>query len=72
MVGQGHRAVQLFFVSRDDVRRFAPADEIDPDYGAALREASAAGVEVLAYAARVTPDTLEVGRRLEVRLDARG
>lgn len=70
MVAEGHRAVQLFFVSRDDVRRFSPADDIDPAYGAALREAVEAGVEVLAYSARVTPDTLDVGRRLELRLAA--
>jgi len=70
MVAAGHRAVQLFFVSRDDVRRFAPADDIDPAYGAALREAAEVGVEVLAYAARVTPDTLDVGRRLDVQLAA--
>jgi sugar fermentation stimulation protein A len=70
MVEQGHRAVQFFFVSRDDVRSFAPADEIDPAYCAALRAAAAAGVEVLAYAARVTPDTLDIGRRLDLRLAA--
>ncbi|HVS17099.1 MAG TPA: DNA/RNA nuclease SfsA [Planctomycetota bacterium] len=70
MVAQGHRAVQFFFVSRDDVRCFAPADEIDPAYCAALRVAAEAGVEVLAYSARVTPDTLDVARRLEVRLAA--
>lgn len=68
MVADGHRAVQFFFVSRDDVRTFAPADEIDPEYGAALREAAAAGVEVLAYSARVSPGALELHRPLEVRL----
>jgi len=67
MVAQGHRAVQFFFVSRDDVRAFAPADDIDPAYGAALREAARAGVEVLAYSARVAPGTLELHRPLELR-----
>lgn len=68
MVAAGHRAVQFYFIGRDDVTRFAPADEIDPDYGAALREAAAAGVEVLAYSARVSPGALELGRRLEPAL----
>lgn len=68
MVAQGHRAVQFFFVSRDDVTDFAPADEIDPEYAAALREAAAAGVEVLAYSARVSPGALELGRRLALGL----
>lgn len=68
VVAAGHRAVQLYFVSRGDVRRFAPADDIDPAYGAALREAAGSGVEVLAYCARVRPDSLELHRRLPVEL----
>lgn len=68
MVAQGHRAVQFFFVSRDDVEFFAPADAIDPAYAAALRTAAGAGVEVLAWSARVSPGALELHRRLELRL----
>jgi sugar fermentation stimulation protein A len=64
----GHRAVQLYFVSRSDVRRFTPADAIDPAYGAALRAAAEAGVELLAYCARVRPSSLELTRRLPVEL----
>lgn len=70
MVAEGHRAVLLFHVSRGDVARFAPADDIDPEYGAALREAARAGVEVLAYAARVAPDELTLAERLPVALGA--
>ena len=68
VVAQGHRAVQLFLVSRSDVRRFVPADAIDPAYGAALRKAARAGVELLAYCARVRPDSIAVHRRLPVEL----
>lgn len=68
VVKAGHRAVQFFFVSRDDVTRFAPADEIDPAYSAELRRAAEAGVEVMAWAARVTPDAIELVRELEVDL----
>lgn len=68
MVAAGHRAVQFFFVSRDDAREFAPADEIDPGYGAALREAARAGVELIAYSARVTPASLELHRKLRLRV----
>ena len=49
-------------------RQAAPADEIDPAYGAALREAAAGGVELLAYSARVRPDRLEIHRRIPVTL----
>ncbi|MBK8180309.1 MAG: DNA/RNA nuclease SfsA [Planctomycetes bacterium] len=64
----GHRAVQFFFVSRADVDAFSPAEDIDPAYAAGLRRAAAAGVEILAYRARVRPESLTLERRLEVRL----
>lgn len=56
MVAQGQRAVIFFCVQRGDVARVRPADEIDPVYGDTLRQALAAGVEALAYRARVTPE----------------
>lgn len=68
MVAKGHRAVQLFFVSRADTRRFRPADAIDPEYGRGLREAAARGVEVMAWSARVRPESIELGRCLPVEL----
>lgn len=70
MVREGHRAVQFFLVSRDDVEAFAPADDIDPAYGEGLREAAAAGVELLAYSTHATPSSLELVRALPVGLDA--
>jgi len=66
--GEGARAVQFFLVGRGDVESFQPADDIDPAYGAALREAARAGVEILAYATQVRPDALELGGALEVNL----
>ena len=68
MVAAGHRAVQFFFISRDDVTRFRPADQIDPAYGEALRGAADAGVEVLAYTSRVEPGSIEVHRKIPVVL----
>jgi len=64
----GKRAVQFFFVSRGDVEVFRPADAIDPEYGRALRRAARAGVEVLAYTARVEARRLELLRPLAVEL----
>ena len=66
MVAEGHRAVMFFLVSRGDVTSFAPADEIDPAYGETLREVVAAGVEALAYATRVTPQSFEIAGPLSV------
>jgi sugar fermentation stimulation protein A len=63
---RGMRAVQLYCVQRGDVREVRPADAIDPVYGNTLREAMAAGVEVLAYRAKVAPDEIRLAERIEV------
>jgi sugar fermentation stimulation protein A len=68
MVRAGHRAVQFFFVSRGDVDRFRPADEIDAEYGKALRKVARAGVELLAYSTRVRRASIQLDRRLEIVL----
>ena len=62
----GMRPVQLYCVQRGDVREVRPADGIDYEYGRTLREAIAAGVEVLAYRARVTPDEIRLAQRIPV------
>ena len=64
--GQG--AALVFVVQRGDCAAFRPADEVDPEYGAWLRRALAAGVGVLAYQARVTPRGITLTRRLELVL----
>ncbi|MCY1268967.1 Sugar fermentation stimulation protein A [compost metagenome] len=64
---QGMRAVQLYCVNLSGIEAVRAADEIDPAYAAALREAVAAGVEVLAYGVELTPDEVRVCRRLDVR-----
>ncbi len=71
-IERGNRAVQFFFVSRDDVAIFRPADEIDPDYCDTLRLAAEAGVELLAYTAKVEPGRIELGRPLEIELGGSG
>ncbi|MEX1025454.1 MAG: DNA/RNA nuclease SfsA [Planctomycetota bacterium] len=68
VVREGHRALQLFFVSRDDVERFRPAYEIDPAYCAKLVEVASKGVEVRAFTALVTPAELTLHRELPVDL----
>jgi sugar fermentation stimulation protein A len=63
----GYRAALCFCVQRDDVREVRPADAIDPTYGRTLREAAAAGVEILAYAARMDEREAVLYRRVPVR-----
>jgi sugar fermentation stimulation protein A len=58
--------VQLYCVQRGDVDEVRPADGIDVEYGRMLREAIAAGVEVLAYRARVSRDEIRLVQRITV------
>lgn len=65
---RGARAALLFIVSRSHVDRVRPADEVDPTYGAALRRAAAAGVELYALSTLLSPTGLSLGPRLPVVL----
>jgi len=65
---QGVRAVQLYCVNLSGIEAVRPAQEVDPGYAQALREAVAAGVEVLAYGSSLSPEAIRLERRLEVRL----
>lgn len=65
----GVRAVQLYCVNLSGIDAVRPADEIDSVYAAALREAVAAGVEVLAYGVALTPEQMWVDRPLPVLLE---
>ncbi|MCB1306805.1 MAG: DNA/RNA nuclease SfsA [Leptospiraceae bacterium] len=46
------RAVLLFLVQRSDGDDFRAAEEVDPEYARALRQAHRAGVEMLVYGTR--------------------
>ncbi|AZD69448.1 sugar fermentation stimulation protein A [Pseudomonas chlororaphis] len=65
----GIRAVQLYCVNLSGVEAVRPAEEIDPGYAAALREAVASGVEVLAYGVSLTAEEVCIDRRLDVLLN---
>lgn len=55
--GEGFGAEIVFVVQREDCSGFAPADEIDPEYGRLLREARDAGVVVRALACDIDPES---------------
>jgi len=67
---KGLRPVQLYCVQRSDVKEVRPADGIDYEYGRTLREAIAAGVEVLAYRAKITPEEITLRDRIRVVIPA--
>jgi sugar fermentation stimulation protein A len=65
---EGSRAVQLYVVQRGDCRQVEPAEDIDPRYAEALRDAARAGVEVLAVRAKVSPTGIALDGPLPVKL----
>ncbi|MEE4661105.1 MAG: DNA/RNA nuclease SfsA [Halieaceae bacterium] len=62
----GERAVILFCVFHEGIRCVQPADHIDPAYGEALRSAETAGVEPLAWRARVSTGGITLEEPLPV------
>ncbi|MCP1651993.1 MULTISPECIES: DNA/RNA nuclease SfsA [Pseudomonas aeruginosa group] len=65
---EGMRAVLLYAVNLSEIEAVRPAKEIDPAYAAALVEARNAGVEVLAYGARIDTREIVLDRPLQVLL----
>ena len=65
---QGYGAYVLFVIQMADVKYLHPNDVTDPSFGAALREAAAAGVQVLAMDCAVTEDSMEIRLPVLVRL----
>ena len=64
----GFGAYVLFVIQMADVKHLHPNDATDPDFGAALREAAAAGVEIMAMDCAVTPDSMVLRSPVEVKL----
>lgn len=64
---EGVRAVLLYCVNLTGIDAVRPAEEIDPGYAAALREAVQAGVEVLAYGVQLTAEEIFIDRPLQLR-----
>jgi sugar fermentation stimulation protein A len=65
---RGDRACLLYIVQRGDCDAVEPADDIDPEYAAALRAAARQGVELFALRARVSAKAITLEKRLPVLL----
>ena len=64
----GYGAYVLFVIQMADVRYLHPNDATDPAFGKALREAAAAGVQVIAMDCHVTEDSMVIQNPVNVRL----
>ena len=66
MVAQGHRAVNLYLLQRDDCPQFTLAEDIDPTYADRARCARQAGVTMLAYNCNVSLDAITVKEKVTI------
>ena len=65
---EGYGAYVLFVIQMTEVKYLRPNDVTDPNFGAALREAAANGVQVLAVDCHITEDTMEIRNPVPVKL----
>jgi len=64
----GYWAGVLFLVQMNGMKSFSPNEETDPMFSEILRKAAKAGVEILCYECQVTPDCLQLGEKISVKL----
>lgn len=67
-VENGYKAAVFFVIQMEDVISFSPNYETQPQFGRALKDAEKAGVKILAYSCKVTPDSLEIDKPVPVIL----
>jgi len=65
---EGYGAYVLFVIQMADVKYLRPNDATDPAFGEALRQAAAAGVQILAMDCKVTEDSMVIHSPVEIRL----
>ena len=67
-VKDGYGAYVLFVIQIEHVNYLRPNDAADPAFGAALRQAAAAGVQTLAVDCHITSDTMTIKNPVDIRL----
>ena len=65
---EGYECAVCFVIQMKGCHAFCPNERTHPEFGAALRDASAAGVRVLAVDCAVTPESLTMENFVPVRL----
>ncbi len=67
-VKNGMKATILFVIQMKNIRAFRPHDAMHPEFGTALRNAAAAGVNILAMDCAVTPSEIRIADPVPVQL----
>lgn len=65
---QGYKACILFVIQMEGVRLFTPNAATDPAFTQALMEASRRGVRIEAVNCRVTPESMRIHNKIEIKL----
>ena len=64
----GQSTALLFLVQAEQVTKFCPADDIDPEYGSLLREAVDVGVRIVACTVKVNTKGIWAAREIPIDL----
>ena len=67
-VKYGYEAYAVFVVQMKGVHSFSPNEETHREFANALRECEKCGVNIVCVDCRVTPETLEICDRIQVKL----
>lgn len=66
MVREGHRAVMVYLIQREEARKLSFARDVDPNYGQAYDAARAAGVEAIALRCRLSTEEIVVDKQVPI------
>ena len=65
---EGYGAYVLFVIQMEGVKYLHPNDLTDKPFGQALRQAKNAGVQILAYDCKITKNTMNIRKKVDVKL----
>ncbi len=67
-IDEGYKVYIIFVIQMKGVESFEPNDETHKAFGDALRTAKVRGVHILAYDCEVTPDLLQIDRKIKINI----
>ena len=67
-VKEGYKAFALFIIQMNDVKYFEPNRKTHPEFADELKKAAENGVNLLAFDCKVTPHSIEIDKRVPIKL----
>ena len=65
LVKRGGSAIVLYLIQRSDCKKFKIAEDIDPDYMKAMKSAISAGVKILCYCCKISPNGIHLDKKIK-------